>query len=457
MRRRLARMVAAVSVAVVAGGLPASAGAQTPSAGGGRLSLALQDAIQQGLAHAPRVREAQARESGAAATRDARSALDRPAVSASSTYVRTNHVDEFGVPQAGGGTRILFPDIPDNYRFRADVIWPVWTGGRVNALVSSAEAEMRASSADAAVVVADLTLEITQAYWALVMARETVAVIDQSLQRTDAWVRDVQVRLEVGLVSPHEVLMAQAQRARHQVQRIQAAHAASAAERELARLIGVPGQGIDPVSPVGDVPDDLKVLITKPAAEIMALAQDTRAERGAFTARQSAFRSAADAAMAALRPQVAAIAALEPSRPNNRFVPRQDEWRTSWDVGVTVTWSLWDGGRARADRAVAESQVRVLGHRLEEFDARVAVEVQTRLSDIEAGRAAIAASEEAVVASTEAHRVLQERYGAGVATSTDVLDAQVALLEAALERTRLQAALRLSEARLRRAVGSPVR
>lgn len=454
MTRRLTHIVAGAIVIVAAIAAPARAGAQTsaPSAGV-RLPLALEDAIQRGLAVAPRIREAQAREGVAGATRNARAALDRPTVTASSSYVRTNHVDEFGVPQAGGGTRILFPDIPDNYRFRADVIWPVWTGGRVNALVSSAEFEMRAASADATVVAADLTLEITQAYWSLVVARETVLVIDQSLLRTDACVRDVQARLDVGLVSPHEVLTAQAQRARHQVQRIQAAHAASAAERELARLIGAPGQAIDPVSPVSQAPRDLEALTSKPAAEVLTLAREARAERGAFTARQSAFRAAAEAAIAATRPQVAAIAALEPSRPNNRFVPRQDEWRTSWDVGVTVTWSLWDGGRAKADRAVAEAQVRALGHRLDEFDDRVAVDVQTRLFDIEAGRAAIAASDEAVAAAAEAHRVLRERYAAGVATSTDVLDAQVALLDATLERTRLQAALRLSEARLRRAVG----
>jgi len=40
-----------------------------------------------------------------------------------------------------------------------------------------------------------------------------------------------------------------------------------------------------------------------------------------------------------------------------------------------------------------------------------------------------------------------------VVTSTEVLDAEVALLEAELERTRLQAGLRLTEARLLRAVG----
>ena len=158
--------------------------------------------------------------------------------------------------------------------------------------------------------------------------------------------------------------------------------------------------------------------------------------------------------MAALRPQVAALAAVEPARPNSRFVPRQDKWHTSWDLGVTVSWSFWDGGRAKADRAVAEAQARAVDQRLAEFDARVSVDVQQRLDEIEAGRAAIAAAQEAVAASEEAHRVLQERYASGVATSTEVLDAQVALLEAELERTRLQATLRVTEARLRRAVGA---
>jgi outer membrane protein TolC len=435
MTHRISTAVLALACVLATMSWPAQASAQTP------VAITLDDAIQRGLASAPRLREAQARESAAAATRDARATIDHPTVTASSSYMRTNHVDEYGIPQAGGGTRVLFPDIPDNYRLRADVLWPVWTGGRVNALVASAEAERRATDADAAVIAADLRLEIAQAYWTLVTARETVKVIDQSLQRTDAWVRDVQARLDVGLVSPHEVLTAKAQRARHQVQRIQASHAASTAERELARLIGMPDQTLDPVSPVD-----------QPSAQAMD-ATGVRSERIAFTERQSAFRSAAAAAMAARRPQVAAIAGLEPARPNNRFVPRQDEWRTSWDLGVSVTWSLWDGGRARADRAAAQAQAQAIGHRLKEFDARVAVDVQTRRLDIETAVASIAASDEAVAAATEAHRVLQERYAAGVATSTEVLDAQVALLDATLERTKLQAGLRLSEARLRRALG----
>ena len=427
--------------------LPATAHAQTP------LPLTLDDAIAKGKATAPRLLENQAREAAAAAARDSRASLNRPTLTASSGYVRTNHVPEFSIPQASGGTRVLFPDIPDNFRVRTELLWPVWSGGRVDALVTGAEAEVRATQADGKVAEADLTMEITVAYWTLVTARELVKVIDHSLQRTDVWVAEVQARLDTGLISPHEVQMAKARRARDQVQRIQAANTAAAAERDLARLIGVPGQPIEPVSPVDKAWEGLAALTSKTPGDVVALARDSRAERSAFSERQSAFRSAAAAAMAASRPHVAGLASLEPARPNNRFVPREDKWHASWDLGVTVSWSLWDGGRAKADRAAAEAQARAVDHRLAEFDARVAVDIQQRLDEIQAGWAAIAAAQEAVAASEEAHRVLRERYAAGVATSTEVLDAGVALLEAELERTRLQASLRVSEARLRRAVG----
>jgi outer membrane protein len=134
-------------------------------------------------------------------------------------------------------------------------------------------------------------------------------------------------------------------------------------------------------------------------------------------------------------------------------VPRVDEWRSSWEAGVSVTWQLFDGGKSKADRAAATAQATALERRRDDFDAMLGVELRQRRLDVEAGRAALDASAGAVTASTEARRVVEERFKAGVATSTDVLEAQSALLEAELEQTRLAAALRLSEARLVRAAG----
>ena len=68
-------------------------------------------------------------------------------------------------------------------------------------------------------------------------------------------------------------------------------------------------------------------------------------------------------------------------------------------------------------------------------------------------RASIEAADAGVRAATEARRVLAERFSAGVATNTDVLNAQVALLQAELDLTRARANAELAGARLDRALG----
>jgi outer membrane protein TolC len=120
---------------------------------------------------------------------------------------------------------------------------------------------------------------------------------------------------------------------------------------------------------------------------------------------------------------------------------------------VNLSWPVFDGGRVRAEVAEAAANRKAAEQRLQEFDVNVAAEVRQRAGDVASARAAIAAADAGVRAATEARRVLADRFSAGVATNTDVLDAQVALLQAELDRTRALANARLAEARLDRAVG----
>jgi outer membrane protein TolC len=430
----------------------------TPALAQAPISLTLDEAIARALAHAPRLAEARAREAAASAAVTSRTALSRPTLTASAGLLRTNHVEEFGIAQPGGGTRVIFPDLPNNYRARTELAVPLFTAGRVDALVDAARADTRAAAADREATAAEVTLGVTSAYWTLVTERERVAVLQRALARADAVVGDVGARVEAGVLPPNDRLSAEAQRARQRVQLIVAENAALLAESDLARLVGLaPGDPVAASTAVTDGSPAAAEASARPLAELVERARAARPERLALAERQAALRAAADAALAAGRPQVAALAAVEPARPNPRFVPRSDVWHTSWDLGVNVSWSLWDGGRARAEATAASAQAAAVAARVSEFDDLVALEVRQRLLDLAASRAAIAAAEEAVAAATEARRVLGERFAVGVATNTDVLDADVAQLEAELERTRLRASLRLSEARLLRTIGGAAR
>jgi outer membrane protein TolC len=173
----------------------------------------------------------------------------------------------------------------------------------------------------------------------------------------------------------------------------------------------------------------------------------------AFERRIEAALQSQRAASAARRPTISFAGGADYARPNPRIFPRADRWDDSWDAGVSVSWPLWDGGRVQAEVAQASSLVTAARRRLDHFDSALAVDVRQSTIELDTSRAAVQAAEDAVRAATEAHRVVGERYAAGVISQIEVLDAEFALLQAELDRTRAQANVRLAEARLERTLG----
>jgi outer membrane protein TolC len=189
------------------------------------------------------------------------------------------------------------------------------------------------------------------------------------------------------------------------------------------------------------------------ATSVLEDARASRPERAALGARAEAAGLRREAAAALARPQLAVIGGYDVARPNPRIFPRRAAWEPSWDVSVNLSWSLWDGGRVRAELAEADASGRAARRRLEEFDTLLEVDVRQRLLELESARAAIAAAADGTRSAAEARRVVADRYAAGVATTTDVMDAQVVLLQAELDHTRALAAARLAQARLDRSLG----
>src|SRR4029453_17021144 len=117
-----------------------------------------------------------------AARGQGQAAARQPILALTGGYARTNHVTEFSIPNPGAPPQVIYPDVPDNYRTRLDVQWPIYTAGRVDALERAARAEREATGQDLAAARADLRLEITRAFWALVTARESEQVVNRSLE-----------------------------------------------------------------------------------------------------------------------------------------------------------------------------------------------------------------------------------------------------------------------------------
>jgi outer membrane protein len=428
------------------------------------VALTLEDAIARAIAHSQRLAEAQARKEGAQASVESRRAAERPSLGISAGYTRTNYVDEFGVPQSDGSLRVIYPDIPDNYFTRATLQWPIYTAGRTDALIRAAEAESSAADADLRTARADLRLEVARAYWALVTATESTRVLGEALVRADAHLSDVRSRFDNGLIPPNEVASVEAQRARQQMQLIESRNLRSSVLEDLRRLTGITGE-ITPQQFPGssrkfatEVPTAVPLEVPARAPRDPSLTDSTgrpvrRPELEALDARATAADERVAAVQAERRPAVSFTAGADYANPNARIFPRADIWRTSWDIGVVAAWTLWDGGRVAAESAEASAAARALRARHADLNAFIATEVRQRRLDLDSARAVLDAADVAVRSASEARRIVSERFNVGVATSTEVLDAQLALLQAELDRTRALANIHLADARLERASG----
>ena len=444
------------------------------------VTLTPEDAIARAMAHSQRLAEAEARKDGALAAIDASVSAKGPSLGVSAGYTRTNNVDPFAIPQPGGSLLVVYPDIPNNYFTRATLDWPIYTGGRADALIRAARAEAFAAEADIRVARADLRLEVVRAYWALVTATEATRVFGDALARADAHLGDVRSRFENGLIPPNEVASVEAERARQQMHLIEARNRRSSVHEDLRRLTGITGDivvqgfsgsspGFSTAVPTGVLPDgspdgsrDASRDGSRDGSLGDALAGASRRqpsgalvrpELEALGAQAAAADERVEAVQAGRRPTVSFTMGADYASPNTRFFPRTDDWRPSWQFGVVAAWTLWDDGRIAAQSAEAAAAARALRARHADLSELFSTEVRQRRLDLDSAYAVLDAATVGVQSATEARRIVSERFTVGVATSTEVLDAQVALLQAELDRTSALASIRLAEARLHRAAG----
>jgi outer membrane protein TolC len=422
------------------------------------LRLSLSEAVARALKSSAHLAAMEATQRGTeAAVRGARAA-GLPVVDLSAGYTRYSDVPEFVLTLPGRPPVSIAPNIPDGWRTRASVSVPLFTGGRIANAAEAARGERDAAGNDLAAVRADLVLETTTAYWNLRLQTESASVVGEALAAYESHLVDARHRAEVGLAARSEVLAVEVERDRAELGRVQAEGAVAVAQESLRRLLGV-GEWV--VLVAMDQPEDGQTPVHfggdrgRSAAldSLVATALATRPERTALAARVAAAEARVRFEQGARRPQLAAVAGYDYANPNRRITPGQAEWKETWDASMNLSLPLFDSGRISAAIARARAQAEALRHQATDLDQRIRFDVTLRVIERRNAEQAVAVAERAVDSAQENEKVTRDRYREGVASSSDLLDAEVKSLRASLDRTDALARLLLARANLARAVG----
>lgn len=390
--------------------------------------ISLQDAINGSIANSKQLTLSQARvEQAVAATRQAYEAR-LPQATASGAYMFLSSptvklkLNPSGNDSSGnGGTA----KVSQTMYAIINASLPVFAGGRIRYGIESAGYLERAARLDAENDREEIIQNTIAAYNNLYKAQEAIALVDSNLIEAKQRVRDYGNLEQNGLLARNDLLKAQLQQSNTELALLDAQNNWRLANVNMNIMLGL----ADSVQLFID-PSDLKpVAETRSVADFLQLALINRKDVEALDYRRRAAETGVRAARAESLPSVALTGGYVALN-----IPNALTVLNAMNIGVGVQYNianLWK--RANVDLAKARVKEAEAGRG--QLENAIHLQVVQAYNNYLSSQKKIDVYATAVVQAGENYRVVSNKFHNGLATVTEVLDADVALLQARLNRT----------------------
>jgi outer membrane protein TolC len=137
------------------------------------------------------------------------------------------------------------------------------------------------------------------------------------------------------------------------------------------------------------------------------------------------------------------------SRSTSGFIDSGNQW----NVGLTLSWSIFDGGARIARYKEAKANVEAAQARVRDTELQIWQNVEQSYLNLGEAEERIGAAQKAVESAEENYQLARGRFDAGVANIIELTDAQLALTQAQSDEAQALSDYRIAIARLERALG----
>ncbi|MGB2868942.1 MAG: TolC family protein [Bacteroidota bacterium] len=414
------------------------------------IPLKLADCVATALEKNATIRMGMAKIAGAEARYDETGTALLPQLKLSGRLAQLSKIDAFTLPPPFPAIT-LFPSIEQNYATRISLQQPIFTGFRLKKNQDIAELNVTATREEFSRDQADLVLNVKTAYWNLYRGFQLEKVISQTVDQMTEHLKDIQNYAKQGLVAEVDVMKVNVQLSDIKVKQIEARSNVRLAMMSLNSLLGnpldfnvEPAEG--PAAASGELlSGDLQALIAKARTE--------RPEVKAMLLRKDMGEASVSAAKGGWFPQIMLAANYDYARPNQRIIPPKDQWDGSWDVGLSIQWNIWDWFATGYQSSQAEALLNQTAAGLDQLNDAVALDVAQNYFRVVEAKEKVSVATIGTDQANESYRITSEKFKRGVASTTDLLDSEIALLQAKLTQTQASVDCALALARLQRAVG----
>ena len=390
--------------------------------------LKLQEAIELGLKNSNQLKYNTAKiEEATAALREA---LDRklPEANISGSYLRLNHPYINLQPKSdsnpGGGAAGNAAPNPSQAAYGlANVSLPLYSGLRIKYGIESAKYLADATRLDAEHDKEGIILNTINAFNNLYKSKAAVSLVNESLQTAQQRVKDFSNLEKNGLLARNDLLKAQLQASNTELSLLDAENNWKLANISMNLLLGLP----DSTELVPDSTDLPTAASLKTYEEYVQAGLLSRNDLAALDLRKKAAATGVKATAGEKYPSLAltgGYAALT--------VPNLATVANAVNVGVGVQYSLSSLWKNNAKVQQAKSREKELEVNKEQLSDAIRLQIAQAYQAYLVSVKKIDVYQAAVAQATENYRILKNKYENSLATATDLLDADVAQLQAKL-------------------------
>jgi len=411
--------------------------------------LTIEESIAIGLENSKQLHSSQMKLQYADAKAGEAAAGLYPSLKAQASYQKLSNIPEFQIALPGLPSPIGFPVILNNYTTKATLQQPLFTGWKLQSGANSAEYTAEASKKDVENDKAELVFNIKSAYWNLYRAKDIKRVSDENVSQISSHLDDIQSMFKQGMATTNDVLKVRVQFSNAKLLQSEAANNVEIAMISFNSTLGISlstqvGIGSKLTPTTKEFPDVQKLL---------GSAFTDRPDLQGLDWRLKAAESGVTGAKAGWSPQIFLTGDYYYSRPNQRIFPALDAFKDSWDVGVTLQFDIWNNLTTVYQTTEAQAQYEQTKDAIGILKDGVTLEVTQSYLAFKQAKENIQLSELTVEQADENLRVTQQKFKAGLTTNSEMLDAEVAQLQAKLQLTQALVDYELAQAKLEKSVG----
>lgn len=412
--------------------------------------LTLRESIELGLKNSRELRISVSKQKSSAARVTEISSQRLPQLRLNAGYSRLSDIPPFQVNLPISPVPITISEtILNNYNFRLSFQQPLFTGFRLSSLKNAADFISDASDAELTRDKNEAAIKIETAFWNYYKASQLLNVLNENLSQQERHVKDARNFLDNGLLSKNDLLKLQVQYSNTKLQKIEAENNLDIARMVFNQAVGLETEAKTEIDPEA-ISTDIKEYNLN---EILKEAKEKRTDLKAMEFRVKAAEQSLSASRSGWYPQIYLTGNFYYNRPNQRIMPAEDKFNDTWDVGVSLSWDLWNWGFTSSQSVQAEQSKIQAETSLSQMKDAVDIEVYQNFLTFQRSNEKISVSWVSLEQAKENYRITNEKFNEQLVTTTELIDAQTLLLQAETNYTNTLVDYKLAVSRLEKSIG----